>query len=108
MTKMQMMSPMRNVRFFLALPCIAVLLSACDVDAITNKTTTRHTTVNIEFQQDSLTPEEAQDRARSRCGESEILSVSQPIPMAKEGWFKVSAECLATYDHDGHLIANET
>lgn len=95
------------MRFSLLVLCAAPLLAACDIDAMTNKTTTRQTTVNIEFQEGSRTPEEMQDRARERCGESEVLSVSAPQVM-ENGWLKVTATCLATYDHDGNLIPNET
>lgn len=105
---MQKMTSLTSAKLYIALPLAALALAACDVDAITNKTTTRHTTVNIEYQEGSLTTEEAQERVRSRCGEGEVLSVSTPEPLEKEGWLKLNAQCLATYDHDGNLIPNET
>ncbi len=67
--------------------------------------TERRTTASLDYNAVARTTEEAQIEVREMCGEAEVLSVSRPTVL-ENGLFRVTADCLATYDRRGNLIDN--
>ena len=85
---------------------LAIGLSACsdsETADLLRGNTEKTITVHLDYNDVARTTEEAQAEVRERCGEAEVVSVSQPTVL-ENGLFRVTAECQATHDRKGNLI----
>lgn len=88
------------------LAALAILSGCASDDPVAfGKWTERRTTASLDYNEVARSTLEAQTEVRDMCGEAEVMSVSQPV-LLENGLFRVTAECLATYDGAGRLIPN--